>query len=191
MPKTTNSQTVSFDGGWAPFQIRTHKPDAIRALSAPGGVEDRLRVVAFAEVQARDAFRWGAARFPEAPAEWRKAWLEFADVEDRHAQMLFDRMDALGFEIGTRAVSDKLTRLCHLAEDAVTFLFLISSAEERGMEAGQTLGKQMQPVDADSAAVFAQIAHEEIEHVEMARAALAPYNEEELRAKARALSKLI
>lgn len=186
-----NSADVTFDAAWSPFQIRTHKPDAIRALTAPGGVEDRLRVVAFAELQARDAFRWGAARFPEAPAEWREAWLRFAEVEDRHAQMLLDRMGALGLDAGTRAVSDKLTRLCHLAEDAVTFLFLISSAEERGMEAGFTLGQQMKTVDAESAAVFDQIAHEEVEHVEMAKAALAPYPKEEMQAKARALSKLI
>lgn len=185
------SATVNHEGAWAPFQIRTHKPDAIRALSAPGGVEDRLRVVAFAELQARDAFRWGAARFPEAPAEWREAWLRFAEVEDRHAQMLLDRMVALDLDPGTRAVSDKLTRLCHLAEDPVTFLFLISSAEERGMEAGFTLGQQMKPVDAASAAVFEQIAQEEVEHVDMARAALAPFPVDELRAKARALSKLI
>jgi uncharacterized ferritin-like protein (DUF455 family) len=188
---TTRSSSITHAGNWHPFEIRTHKPDAIRSLIAPGGVEDRLRVVAFAEVQARDAFRWGAARFPEAPAAWREEWLRFADVEDRHAQMLLDRMDSLGLSVAGRAVSDKLTRLCHLAEDPVTFLFLLSSAEERGMEAGHTLGQQMKPVDEASAAVFAQIASEEVEHVDSAKAALAGQDIEALRVKARALSKLI
>lgn len=185
------SSTIDLASNWQPFRVQTHKPDSIRGLVAPGGVEDRLRVVAFAELQARDAFRWGAERFPDAPADWREAWLRFAEVEDRHAQMLLDRMVELGLDAGTRTVSDKLTRLCHLAEDPVTFLFLISSAEERGMEAGFTLGREMKKVDETSAAIFDQIANEEVEHVDMAKAALAPFDHAELQARARELSKRI
>lgn len=182
------SSSITLRGNWAPFSIATGRPDAIRALATPEGVADRLRVVAFAELQARDAFRYGAERFPEIPAEWRETWLRFADVEDRHAQMLLTRMSELGIEPGARSVSDKLTRLCRRAEDAVTFLFLLASAEERGMEAGQVLGEQMKPFDAASAAIFAQIAEEEVEHVEMARAILAHHPVEPLKARAREIS---
>jgi len=180
------SASFTFENNWGSFSLG--KPDSIRALSSPEGVADRLRVVAFAELQARDAFRYGAARFPEVPAEWREAWLRFAEVEDRHAQMLLSRMAELGVEPGARVVSDKLTRLCRKAEDAVTFLFLLSSAEERGMEAGQVLGEQMKAYDPVSAALFAQIAEEEVEHVETATAQLKGVELEPLRAKARELS---
>lgn len=183
------SSTITFENHWSPFRLG--KPDAIRALSTPEGVADRLRVVAFAELQARDAFRWGAERFPEAPAEWREEWLRFAEVEDRHAQMLLSRMAELGIDPAARAVSDKLTRLCRKAEDAVTFLFLLSSAEERGMEAGFVLGQQMLAYDPISAAIFAQIAEEEVEHVESAKRALASEPIDPLRERARNLSALL
>lgn len=183
-----HSSSITFATGWKPFSLRLHKPDSIRSLQTPDGVGDRLRVVAFAELQARDAFLYGCERFPNAPADWRADWQRFAEVEDRHAQMLLTRMSELGISIETRAVSDKLTQLCRRADNAVDFLFLLSTAEERGMEAGEVLGKQMAPIDAASAAIFAQIAEEEVEHVASAKAALANFNLEELQVRARAIS---
>jgi uncharacterized ferritin-like protein (DUF455 family) len=181
------SASINFENQWQSFQLAP-RADAIRAISTAEGVGDRLRVVAFAELQARDAFRWGAERFPEAPAEWREEWLRFAEVEDRHAQMLLTRMAELGVDPSSRAVTDKLTRLCRLAEDPITFLFLLSSAEERGMEAGNVLAKQMAPIDAESAAIFAQIAEEEVEHVASAKLALEGQAIDPLRERARFLS---
>lgn len=182
------SSEITFINSWKPFQISLHKPDPIRALGKVGGVEDRLRVVAFAELQARDAFLWGAERFPEAPEAWRETWRRFAVVEDRHAQMLLSRMEELGLGVADRAVSDKLTQLCRRADNPITFLFLLASAEERGMEAGSILGKQMVAVDPISAALFAQIAEEEVEHVADAKAALAGHCPDTLRNIARQIS---
>lgn len=183
------SGDFQFSQAYSPFRIATGKPDAIRALQAPGGVADRLRVVAFAELQARDLFRYGAARFGEVvPPEWKESWLRFAEVEDVHAQLLLARMATLGLDPGERTVSDKLSRLCRAATDPVTFLFLLASAEERGMESGNILGEQMQAVDAESASIFARIAREEVEHVEAARAALSGVDLPALKEKARALS---
>lgn len=183
------SADFQFTTSYAPFRMAAGKPDAIRALQAPGGVGDRLRVVAFAELQARDLFRYGAEHFKnEAPDAWKSEWLRFAEVEDLHAQLLLTRMSELGLEPGERTVSDKLSRLCRAASDPVTFLFLLASAEERGMESGNILGHQMQAVDPASAAIFARIAEEEVEHVTSARTALAPFALPELKEKARALS---
>lgn len=181
------SADIQLASGYKPFRPTAGKPDGVRALGALGGVEDRLRLVAFAELQARDLFRYGADKFPSAPPAWREGWLRFAEVEDRHAQMLLSRMTELGLDPGARTVSDKLTRLCHAAVDATLFLFLLSSAEERGMEAGFVLGSQMRAVDPISSEIFAQIAREEVEHVESARLALAPFVGDELRSRARDL----
>jgi uncharacterized ferritin-like protein (DUF455 family) len=185
------SKNIKEANFWLPFQVRMERPDPIRAMGAKEGVADRLRVVAFAELQARDAFLWGANQFPEAPEAWLQDWRRFAEVEDRHAQMLLTRMVELGVNPGERWVSDKLTKLCHQAKDPITFLFILSSAEERGMEAGLTLGKQMRPYDAISADLFEQIAQDEVEHVASAKAALAGQVYEELRDRARTLSALI
>lgn len=183
------SSTIQFENNYQPFRTTEAKPDVVRPLSAPEGVADRLRVVAFAELQARDLFRYGAERFgAQVPSEWAEQWLLFAEAEERHAQMLLSRMAELGLDPGARTVSNKLSRLCRKTDDPVLFLFLLASAEERGMEAGQLLGEQMRKVDESSSAIFAQIASEEVEHVESARKFLAPYSEPELRERARALS---
>jgi uncharacterized ferritin-like protein (DUF455 family) len=178
-----------FDNRYEGFRIATGKPDSIRKMEAPGGVSDRLRVVAFAELQARDLFRYGAARFEgQVPEEWRRDWLRFAEVEDLHAQLLLTRMAELGISPGERTVSDKLSRLCRAAEDPVVFLFLLSSAEERGMEAGVVIGEQMKALDPHSAAIFARIASEEVEHVAAATGALAGHDLPGLKERARELA---
>jgi uncharacterized ferritin-like protein (DUF455 family) len=180
---TINPQTA-----WKPFLIK-ERGDTIRPLNGPEGVADRLRLVAFAEVQARDAFFWGAEHFAgQIPEDWRSTWIRFAEVEERHANLLLQRLVDIGGDVGARAVSDKLSRLCRAAEDPIHFLFLLSSAEERGMESGLLLGKQMESVDAISAKIFQQIAEEEVEHVEAANIALAPFNKEELKAQARLIN---
>jgi uncharacterized ferritin-like protein (DUF455 family) len=185
-----NALSINFENNWNPYRIAP-KQDMIRALGAPEGVADRLRVVAFAELQARDSFQWAADFFTEAPPEWRERWREFAAVENRHAQMLLDRAGELGVRLDERAVSDKLSRLCRVARDPVLFLFMISSAEERGMEAGFTIGEQMKPYDEVSAGIFRTIAEEEVEHVEMANKVLSGYNLEELKERARAANREI
>jgi uncharacterized ferritin-like protein (DUF455 family) len=186
------SEHFHFNQAYAPFRLATGKPDPIRSLQAPGGVGDRLRVVAFAELQARDLFRYGAERFAgQVPEQWISNWRRFAEVEDLHAQLLLTRMEELGLSPGERTVSDKLSRLCRAAEEPVIFLFLLASAEERGMESGNVLGEQMKPVDPVSAAIFERIAREEVEHVEAARLALAPYSLPELKEQAKAISALV
>src|ERR1700722_10346674 len=95
--------SLSFDNSYAPFRLAEGKPDAIRGLTAPEGVADRLRLVAFAELQARDLFRYGALRFAGlVPESWSSDWLRFSIVEERHAQLLLDRMEALGLSISER-----------------------------------------------------------------------------------------
>lgn len=184
------SSDIHFGNGFKPFRTTKEKPDPVRPLSGPEGVADRLRLVAFAELQARDIFLYGIDRFAgEAHENWLDAWKRFAAVEDRHAQILLTRMEELKIEIPARAVSDKLTRLCRRAENPVDFLFLLSSAEERGMEAGFILGKEMLERDPMSAALFKQIADEEVEHVAMAREALSAYDLGTLKEKAKEINR--
>ena len=187
--QTIPAGPITFHNSWKPFRIVSGKGDFIRPLTAKDGVLDRLRLVAFAEVQAKEAFLWGAEKFKGiAPDAWIDEWTRFAAVEERHANMLLTRFHELGGSLEERSLSDKLMRLCMAAEDPVTFLFLLSSAEERGMEAGFTLGKQMELVDGVSAKIFHTIAEEEVEHVHAATAALAPHDPLELKERARAVN---
>ena len=187
-----NAREISQKNKWLPFSVRKDKAEPTRALNSSLGVGDRLRLVAFAELQARDCFLWGAERYREhAPADWIDAWKRFAEIENKHAQMLLDRMATLNVDPAERLVSDKLTNLCLASTDPVTFLFLLASAEERGMEAGFILGEQMAGVDRESALVFQEIAKEEVEHVEMSRNALKAHKIEDLRERAREVNRII
>lgn len=163
-----NVETINYKNKWSPFRLAI-KAETIGKLGQVNGVVDRLRLVCFAELQARDLFRYGAKKFLGiAPQEWIDSWEMFAEVENRHGQMLWDRFHELGGSIESKAISNKLYRHCISTEDYILFLFLLSSAEERGMESGYILSDQMHSVDPKSAEIFKQIAEEEVEHVESA-----------------------
>src|SRR5687768_11832317 len=100
-----HAKDISFANGWKPFRVEA-KAERMRSLHKPEGIGDRLRAVAFAELQARDGFLWGIERFPEADPELRNRWGEFAWMEETHAQLLLDRAAELGVDLGERAVSD-------------------------------------------------------------------------------------
>lgn len=173
---------------WQPFRVG-RRPDRIRSLKSPEGIGDRLRAVAFAELQARDGFLWGIARFPEAPAAWREAWSRFAAMENRHAQLLLDRAAALNIDLGARVVTDNLLRMFHSATDAEIFLYQISTAEERGMDVGSSMVEPMQSVDPETAEIFRICVAEEEEHVATARQFLAGRDLEHLRQQTITLNK--
>ncbi|MCO5142295.1 MAG: hypothetical protein M9962_04300 [Oligoflexia bacterium] len=171
-----NVESINYKNRWSPFRL-SERADSIGKLSQDNGVVDRLRLVCFAELQARDLFRYGAEKFKTiAPMEWIESWLQFAEVENRHGQMLWDRFIDLNGIIENRAVSNKLYRHCLSTEDHILFLFLLSSAEERGMESGYILSEQMDLIDKKSANIFKQIAEEEEEHVESATRFLKDYD---------------
>jgi len=133
------------------------------------GVGDRLRTIAFAELQARDAFRWAADRFEDASPALKAAWLGLAEEEQKHLDWLLARMEDLGTPLLERCVSDQLWRSLQSCESARAFTLYISSAEDWGREAGERLAEQLHATDPESAALFARIAKEEEGHVAIAR----------------------
>jgi uncharacterized ferritin-like protein (DUF455 family) len=155
---------------WSPFRAVPDgaKAPGPRALSRPEGLGDRMRIAAFAELQAREAFRWGAAAFPEAPAALQDAWLALAAEEDKHLGWLLARMDALGVGPADRPVSAHLWRGLTACGDAHEFAWYMAKAEERGRVAGERFGEALAAVDPTSAALFAQIAREEADHIALA-----------------------
>lgn len=155
---------------WSPFRVVAAggRPDAPRSIHTPEGVGDRLRAAAFAEIQAREAFLWGADHFQDAPEGLRRAWRGLALAEDRHLGWLLKRMEGLGIPVQERGVSDQLWRsliACHNARD---FAFYMASAEERGRRAGVRFHEAMAQKDPVSAEIFGKIAEEELEHIALA-----------------------
>jgi len=155
---------------WTPFVTVPDggKTPGPRALSGPAGLGDRMRIAAFAELQAREAFRWGADGFLGAPAPLREAWRMLADEEDKHLGWLLARMEQLDVRPDGRAVSAHLWRGLTACATPHEFAWYMAKAEERGRIAGERFAEALQSRDPQSAALFGQIAKEEADHIELA-----------------------
>ncbi|HTL10943.1 MAG TPA: ferritin-like domain-containing protein [Bdellovibrionota bacterium] len=155
----------------APFRLcgPGELPPRTRSMSAPEGVGDRLRAVAFAELQAREAFDWAARTFREASHDLRGAWLALARAEDKHLGWLLSRMAELGVQADERPVSLDLWRTLTACTSAREFAVFMAAAEERGRVAGERFREGIRAVDPVTAELFGKIAEEEISHIELAK----------------------
>lgn len=127
-----------------------------------------MRIAAFAELQAREAFRWGADAFSDAPGPLREAWLTLADEEDKHLGWLLVRMKELCIEPDDRMVSAHLWRNLTACGDPHEFAWYMAKAEERGRVAGERFAEALADRDPISARLFDQIAKEEADHIALA-----------------------
>jgi len=144
---------------------RAAKP---RPMHTPEGLGDRMRTAAFAELQAIAAFRWAAEHFQDVPQTLRDDWAAQVADETRHYEMICRRMEELGFEITGRPVSTALwvsLKGCVTGEE---FCVKIAAAEERGRQAGVRLVRHLENSDPVTAAVFREIAADEVAHVALA-----------------------
>jgi len=155
---------------WSPFSVC--EPDeyaaAPRGIRTIEGLGDRLRIAAFAELQAREAFRWAADTLLDAAPELRLVWKRFAADEDRHFQLLLGRMAELGVRPDERPVSDRLWQSLRACRTTAGFMAYMKTAEERGRAAEESFAKSLAERDPVTAALFARIAADETEHVAFA-----------------------
>jgi uncharacterized ferritin-like protein (DUF455 family) len=156
---------------WEPFELAPQgaHADAPRSIRTADGVGDRLRAAAFAEVQARDAFRWAADRFTDADPRLRQAWQALAESEQRHLDWLLGRMQELGIAIPGRKVSDHLWHSLVSCQNARDFALYMADAEERGRKAGERFYQTLVETDPVTAEIFRKIAEEEIGHIRLAK----------------------
>lgn len=154
----------------APFRVCAvdERPPRPRGVTTPEGVGDRMRTAAFAELQAVHAFRWAADRYGDAPDGLREEWRAQVADEERHLAMILGRMAALGVDPAERPVSLGLWRKLSACGDAESFCILIAEAEERGRRGGLALVEAVQGRDPVTAAVFKEIAADEVAHVALA-----------------------
>lgn len=152
---------------WAPFLVCSpdEYPPAPRGINTPEGLGDRLRVAAFAELQAREAFLWAADTLLDANGELRAAWRRIAGDEDRHLKMLLGRMAELGVAPDARPVSDGLWRSLRACKDARSFAAYMRTAEERGRAAEESFRRKLADRDPVTSALFGLIADDETEHL--------------------------
>jgi uncharacterized ferritin-like protein (DUF455 family) len=137
-------------------------------MDTPAGLGDRMRTAAFAELQAIAAFSWAADHFQDVPPTLRDDWAAQVADESRHYQMICLRMEELGFEITERPVSTALWESLKGCTSGQEFCVKIAAAEERGRQAGVRLARHLEKSDPDTAAIFREIAADEVAHVALA-----------------------
>ena len=152
---------------WSPFVVcapEDYAP-APRGIRTPEGLGDRLRIAAFAEFQAREAFRWAAETLPDAAPELRSTWKRFSADEDRHLQLLLGRMAELGIRPEGRPVSDRLWRSLRACRTVPEFVAYMRTAEQRGRAAEESFQRSLLQRDPVTSALFGKIADDEAEHI--------------------------
>jgi rubrerythrin len=159
---------------WAPFRIceEGEKPPYPRSLSTPEGLGDRLRFVAFAELQAHHAFALAAESFESLPDQARKIWQTLAKEEKKHLNWLLERMTALGVTPQERPLSIALWNSFDRCETPRDFALFMANAEERGRVAGEKFYETLLKTDPVTAALFQKIAEEEQDHIRLAQSIL-------------------
>ncbi len=159
---------------WSPFIISKEgeKAPTARAITTKEGLGDRLRFVAFAEMQAVQAFRLAAEVFGEVPKEVRDLWLTLAHEEEKHLNILLNRMKAIGVDPAERAQSLALWKSFDHCKTAGEFARFMANAEDWGKSSGEKFHQTLLKIDPVTAEIFRIIAEEESLHIELARKVL-------------------
>jgi uncharacterized ferritin-like protein (DUF455 family) len=145
------------------------RPPKARRLETPQGLGDRLRTAAFAEWQAVAGFRWAADHFNDVPEPLRADWKGQVADEVRHYNLIRGRMAELGVGLDDRPVSDALWQSLRECETGRQFCLRVTSAEERGRQAALKISTFLADSDPVTAAIFKEIAADEVVHVSLAR----------------------
>ncbi len=155
---------------WSPFLVlpRSERDPPPRPIQTVGGLCDRVRTAAFAELQAYHAFTWAAETFGEAPSDLRQTWLSLAHEEIGHLVSLLNLLGTLGESPEERPVSDWLFASFMNCTSAREFAHFMASAEERGKKAGERFSKDFSKSHAEAAALFGKIARDEQRHIDTA-----------------------
>ena len=159
---------------WSPFTVCAidEKAPYPRALTTPEGLGDRLRFVAFAELQAVNAFASAAKIFETAPSAARELWLELSREEEKHLNLLLVRMKELEVSPSERPQSLALWQSFDHCKTAREFAVFMAKAEDRGRQAGEQFYETLLKIDTVTAELFGRIAAEEKEHIKLAATVL-------------------
>jgi uncharacterized ferritin-like protein (DUF455 family) len=148
------------------FKLQPHP----RPLHSVPGVLDRIRLVAFAELQAREGFLWAAHQFRQsATPELIARWQSLAQDENRHYTWLVDYSKQLAGDLKERPVCDSLWLSLTRCTSPEEFTNYVCNAEERGRVAGHRFAESLRPFDPKAAEIFERIADEEVAHVAVAQ----------------------
>jgi uncharacterized ferritin-like protein (DUF455 family) len=154
---------------WEPFVLIPpgQKSPVPQSMSHRDGLGDRLRIAAFAELQAVRAFSWAAEHFTDVPPSLRDGWERQIPEEKLHFRLIVERMNNLGVRPEQKAVSAQLSEKLYASESAEQFAIEIATAEHKGRLAALRMAEYLKNRDSVTAAVFHRIASDEVSHIQL------------------------
>jgi len=145
------------------------RPPKPRPFASLEGLGDRMRTAAFAEYQAIVAFQWAADHFEDVPQQLREDWRAQVPEETKHYRLICTRMKELGIRLKDRPVSPRLSESLKECASGKEFCLKVAGAEERGRQAALRLIAALTDRDPLTAAIFREIAEDEVAHVALAK----------------------
>ncbi|MBN2526782.1 MAG: ferritin-like domain-containing protein [Deltaproteobacteria bacterium] len=154
---------------WEPFVLAPpdHKAPFPQPMSHRDGLGDRLRIAAFAELQAVRAFGWASEHFTDVPATIIEGWQRQIPEEKLHFRLIVERMIRLGILPQKKTVSANLSETLYSCQSGKDFAIQIATAEHKGRLAALKMADYLQHRDPVTAQVFLRIARDEVAHVQL------------------------
>jgi uncharacterized ferritin-like protein (DUF455 family) len=154
---------------WEPFVLTPpdQPPPVPQPISHRDGLGDRLRIAAFAELQAVLAFSWAAEHFKDVPLSLIEGWQRQIPEEKLHFRLLMERMSNLGVRPEQKAVSARLSEKLYTCESGKQFAIEIATAEHKGRLAALRIAEYLQDRDSVTTSVFLRIAYDEVSHIQL------------------------
>ena len=103
------------------------------------------------------------------PQKLRDAWRAQVPDEVKHCKLICSCMKELGIAIRGRPVSARLSESLKECTSGKEFCIRIAGAEERGRRAAIRLIDALSEGDPQTAAIFREIAEDEVAHVALAK----------------------
>jgi uncharacterized ferritin-like protein (DUF455 family) len=154
---------------WEPFVLSSpeQKLPFPQPMSHRDGLGDRLRIAAFAELQAVRAFGWASEHFKDVPISLIEGWERQIPEEKLHFRLIMERMSNLGVRPEKKPVSAKLSETLFTCETGEKFAIEIATAEHKGRLAALKMADYLQDRDPVTTRVFLRIARDEMSHVQL------------------------
>lgn len=154
---------------WEPFVLAPpdEKAPFPKPMSHREGLGDRLRIAAFAELQAVRAFGWATENFADVSPKVIEGWQLQIPEEKFHFRLIMERMAHLGVHAHQKPVSASLSESLYACQTGREFAVKIATAEHKGRLAALKMAAYLENRDPVTAQVFLRIAHDELAHVQL------------------------